>query len=676
MSTYRGAGAWPPENSRPPLSAMPHVEQLPDEDETLVLPAMPHTYGGQAADEGDTAILPSRPGESLPPSTNLKAPKARKGRRKRRRIVAALLLVSVLLVVAAGAVDGFNRLSRVRAEMSDGMRHLKNIEALLPSSKGGLGEALNAVTLQKASVELKAAEHDFAALRVDLGDPGGTVALASHLPKVNGLISTGAALAAAADEACLAGLDLVNSGQTALEVLKGGFFASSASTAPKAPPGTPPAPTLNTQTLTQLQGSFDNAMIHLNAAVAYAQNADLSVLPSQLVKPSQITQLRGLIANWPAIRQQLAQVDGWLTVAPVILGAAAPEHLLLVMMDRSELRATGGFMGNYAVATIQNGKVQPFSLEDTYFLDYPYIAHASGPLAPPAAYSWWPYPNFALRDSNLSADFPTSAQLAMHELQIEGGGTAQGMVAFTPVAIEDVMKVVGNIAVPEYGEVATPANLETLIHKYQELSKQTESTRKHFTALLAQHLLAMLHGRSTSDLMKIGQELLTALHTKDIQVYFSDPNAEKLLSATGYDGTIAHGPGDSVTVVDDNVGGNKANGYVAVQYNDSVTLDAQGTATHSLSITYTMNGGTSPLLFARYYYLDYLRMYTPANSQLANMVGFNFTDIGPNQIGHSDYAGRQMWAGYLVVQNDSTYTASFRWSVPNAATRDSTGQWH
>lgn len=595
----------------------------------------------------------------------------------RRSITAAILIACVVLLVAAGAVDGALRLSRVRAEASDGMQHLKNIEAMLPS-KNDLGAALNTTTLQKMGVELKAAERDFAALRSDLGDPGGTVFLAAHLPKLGDTVSTGAALAAAADEACLAGLALVNTGQTALEVLKGGFFAPVAGTKPTAtPPGTPPPPVLNTQTLAQIQANFETAMGHLNAAVAYAQNADLSTIPSALVKPKQLDQLRGLIANWPSIRQQLAQADGWLTVAPAILGATSPEHLLLVMMDRSELRATGGFMGNYAVATVQNGKVLPFSLQDTYLLDYPYIASATTPLVPPAAYaSWWPFRNFALRDSNLSADFPTSAQLALHELQLEGGGNAQGVVAFTPVAIENVMKVVGNIAVPEYGEVATPTNLEALIHKYQQLDNQPETTRKHFTALLAQHLLDKLRGRSAGDLLKIAQEMITSLHTKDIQIYFSDPNAEKLLVASGSDGSIAHGPGDAVTLVDDNVGSNKANEFVVVTYHDSVTLDTHGTATHHLTISYVMNGGNNPLLFGLNRYLTYLRVYTPPSSKLAAMNGFDFTSIGPNQVGTSDFAGRQMWAGFLVVPNDGTYTASFTWSVPNAATQDSAGRWH
>ncbi len=569
----------------------------------------------------------------------------------------------------AGTIDAIVQFSRMHAEASDGMQHLKNIEAMA-SAKGGVGSLLTPTSLAEVHTELAAAEKDFSALRAQLNSPGGTIAVGAHLPVLGSSISSAGMLASAADEACLAGLVLTQSGQTLLSVMKSGFFAQSG----VAPP--PGSTTLDAKTLAQLKTSFDDALQHLDLGIAYAQHADLSTLPSSLVKPKQLSELHSLIANWPAVHQQLAQVDGWLSVAPSLLGVTSPDHLLLTMMDRSEMRATGGFMGNYAVATIQNGKVQPFSLVDTYLLDGPYIARATTPLTPPPAYSWWPFGGFALRDSNLSADFPTSAQLALHELQLEGGGNAQGMVSFTPVAIERILQVVGNVAVPEYGEVATPTNLEALIHKYQQLlaKGEAESSRKQFTALLAQNLLQKLRGLPSSSLLKVGQEIQTSIRTKDIQMYFSDKNAENLLAETGNDGSITRGPGDGVTIVDDNVGVNKANQFVVVHYTDVITLDAHGTATHNLTITYTMNGHGNPLLFGLNRYLTYLRVYTPPNAKLQHMDGFNFTQQGPNQINHSDFPGRQMWAGYVYILDDSSYSLHFKWIVPNAAT-EKANQW-
>lgn len=39
-----------------------------------------------------------------------------------------------------------------------------------------------------------------------------------------------------------------------------------------------------------------------------------------------------------------------------------------------ELRATGGYIGDYGVLTVQRGRLQPFTLEDIYMLDTPYMA--------------------------------------------------------------------------------------------------------------------------------------------------------------------------------------------------------------------------------------------------------------------------------------------------------------
>ena len=81
--------------------------------------------------------------------------------------------------------------------------------------------------------------------------------------------------------------------------------------------------------------------------------------------------------------------------------------------------------------------MQPFSLNDVFTLDTPYI-RKTGVSLPPAAYPWWPFRGFGLRDSNLSPDFPTSAQLSLHQLALEGGPDAQGVVAVTAPVIADV----------------------------------------------------------------------------------------------------------------------------------------------------------------------------------------------------------------------------------------------
>ena len=217
----------------------------------------------------------------------------------------------------------------------------------------------------------------------------------------------------------------------------------------------------------------------------------------------------------------------------------ARRRLLVELMDQGETRATGGYIGDYGILTIENAKVAPFSLNDVFTLDTPYI-RKTGVSLPPAAYSWWPFRGFGLRDSNLSPDFPTSAQLSLHQLALEGGPDAQGVVAVTAPVIAKTLEVVGPIEVPEYHETVTAQNMEALVRLYTEsAAARASSNHEQFLLLMGRAFMNKLHGLSATQLVTIAQNMLASLRVKDLQIYLSDPQAEALLSKLGFDGTLA-----------------------------------------------------------------------------------------------------------------------------------------
>jgi hypothetical protein len=343
-------------------------------------------------------------------------------------------------------------------------------------------------------------------------------------------------------------------------------------------------PAITAAMLQRVTLAFGNAVRHLTAAMAYAGHADLSALPSSLVSRQQVAQLRSAMAQWPRIQPELAQLDGWLHVAPALLGVRAPERLLIELLDRGELRTTGGYLGSYGVMTIQGGRIQPFTLADIQSLDRPYEQRAHWP-GPPAAYPWWPMPGFGLRDSNLSPDFPTASRLAIQLLAKEGGPQVQGVVAFNVVAIERVLAVVGSIAMPSYHLSVTAQNLEAVLRDNTETTYLNDPIRhEQFTAELGHAFMNKVHSLTGPQLVGTAKSLLASMRTKDVQVYLVDKAAQELLAQQGLTSAMIRGPGDAVTIVDSNVTINKVNLITSVNYRDAVSLDAQGKATHHLTI--------------------------------------------------------------------------------------------
>jgi hypothetical protein len=271
-----------------------------------------------------------------------------------------------------------------------------------------------------------------------------------------------------------------------------------------------------------------------------------------------------------------------------------------------------------------------------------------------------------MRDANLSADFPTSARLIKQIFQAESGTSVDGVMAVTPAAIQHVLKVVGNLTVPTFNEVVTPDNLEALIHKHQLAVFVPGQERKTFTAMLGQELLKKLRALSTAQLVSLITQSEPELKSKDVQVYLGSGPTQALLTKLGLDNTITSAPGDTLTVIDSNIGVNKANQFVTANYTDRVTLDAAGTATHSLQITYRFHATDLTQLYGPDRYKTYLRVYVPVGATPGNASGFTTPASAGNQFAASDQPGKAMWAGIVIVQDGAPKTVTLTWSVPHA----------
>ena len=113
-------------------------------------------------------------------------------------------------------------------------------------------------------------------------------------------------------------------------------------------------------------------------------------------------------------------------------------------MISTELRPGGGFLGSYGIATLSGGRLTSAHITDTYLFDNAF--KATGHTIPlPPTYSWFDIaPYWSLRDSNLEADFPTTARYAEENYLREGGKVPiQGVIAITPAFIEQALDITG-----------------------------------------------------------------------------------------------------------------------------------------------------------------------------------------------------------------------------------------
>ncbi|MGO8951287.1 MAG: DUF4012 domain-containing protein [Ktedonobacterales bacterium] len=426
--------------------------------------------------------------------------------------------------------------------------------------------------------------------------------------------------------------------------------------------------------------------------------------------------LTAVSRHLPEFAQGLADARNVVAVLPQLLGVGKPASYLLEVMDSTELRPGGGFIGNVGTLTLSGGRMQGQpQIKDVDLIDRGDDCDLGIPL--PAQLRWFTSgcPNtLLLQDSNLDPDFPSNAQRALQLYNFAGGSalftsstgpitSLQGVVAITPQLIENALKLTGPVTVPYFNTSVTSTNLTYWIHYWQlrqvlgESSTEIDpscgsSYRKAFTCYLLKAFLSKLGTLSAANVGAIGKLVVGSLRSKDIQIYLSGPGAEALLQHHDLASALnAPKSGDGLMVVDANIDGIKANNYLDYTWNDHITLDASGDATHHLILTYDYpatsgmygsvdNAYPSPAaqLGCTTYacYQDYLRIYVPAGS--TRIVLPSPSPLVPWQVPVQTSAFNMIAIGgllYLPIGYPAL-VVSVSWTVPHAAVPTSGGWFY
>ena len=546
-----------------------------------------------------------------------------RAKRKRTHIfvggaVAAVMLFTLLLPVAAG-LAAYNAYSSIRGVTLDGVSHLMAVKALLPVSKSDPTAALNTPKLQLARVQLTQAQGDFLQLQQLVNQPSIQTTLQQYAPQFVGKLGMAQRLVRVGIDVTQMGNELIGVALLGANVLHGSPLASGST-----------KPLITVADVSNIEAAMAHTLYYINDIRAQMSQVSLNDLP---ISASQKNELTSVLLLLPKVQSYVQQGQGLIDLVSWLLGVGQPRRFLVQTMDRAELRPGGGFTGQYGILQIQNGRMEPFSLQDVTELDYNSNGAELGRQAPPQYRSWMNFGNWGLRDSNLSGDFPTTAQLAMQVYQDEGGGPVDGDIAFTPTVIDHILNVIGPIKVPQYNETITAQNLEDRLHYYQQNSNaialqqqktgtHNAATRKAFTTLLGKLLLDKVRHLPVPTLMKIVQNATKDIQSRDLEIYFNNPQAEAWLVAHGYSGGMStFSKQDGFMVVQANLSISKASQYVHTTYQDNIAIDTQGGATHTLTITldYQQKGP----VYGQNTYADYIRVYAPADAAFQWGNGFD-----------------------------------------------------
>jgi hypothetical protein len=263
---------------------------------------------------------------------------------------------------------------------------------------------------------------------------------------------------------------------------------------------------------------------------------------------------------------------------PTMLGADGGRTYLLLFTTPSETRGLGGFVGNWAIIRIEDGRLElgergraadlsfrrgtrdrvisgPQEYLDRY---YRYYAH------------WYPV------NITASPDFPTVAQVATELFPQADIPEPDGVILADPSALAALLRVTGPVEVPALDMTFTADNLE----QYLWLDQYRLYDSLHERADALQVLVDVMFDRLTSgdlDPVALLDALGPMVEARRLMVWSTVPEETEVLHELGIDGAFPRAePGqDLVSVRTANANGNKIDVFLERRVRYDATVDPE-----------------------------------------------------------------------------------------------------
>lgn len=344
------------------------------------------------------------------------------------------------------------------------------------------------------------------------------------------------------------------------------------------------------------------------------------------------------------------------------LGASGPRTYLIVAQNNREIRPGGGFIGTYALVTIDQGNVTDMQFGDSYELD------GSGGrivLPPDPLRKFGGIPVWLFRDANWSADFPTNAARLQEFFERDRPVQLDGVIAVDVTAFQALLEATGPVEIPEFGETVSADNLIEKTDQHVTYQGAGGSRHKAFLGGVAEQLADRVLPPEPGQAPDLAGAVWRMLRTKHIQVALDQQELQTAIETAGLAGSLHHAPDDALQVVDANLGYNKANGAVERSVAHSVQLHSGGGADVTLTVNYQYSGARDGSRVELYdEYRNFVRVLLPPAARMRSVEGV----ISEPELSHE--AGKLVVGGFLRVKAGEEESFQVRYFLPGVGGDD------
>lgn len=329
-------------------------------------------------------------------------------------------------------------------------------------------------------------------------------------------------------------------------------------------------------------------------------------------------QFKELTEKLPVFIASLEKIDSLSQFAVKFLGDNDLKRYLIVFQNDNELRATGGFMGSFALVDLKSGQMADVNIPagGTYDVraGFNQLIQAPKPMQLLT-------PRWEFQDANWWPDWPTSAKSIAWFYQKSNGPTIDGVIAINSDWMKALLKATGPIDMPEYKTTISAENFEDEVQQEVEIDREDKKQPKKILSDLAPKLVERIFNIKPENILGLASALNSGLNGKDILIYLSDLEMEKFVIDNNWDGRQIDTDLDYLNVVATNIGGGKTDNAITQDIYHRTEISADGSIIDTVLIK-RQHSGAIDENFTNQANRSYLRIYVPKGSKLINASGF------------------------------------------------------
>jgi len=354
-----------------------------------------------------------------------------------------------------------------------------------------------------------------------------------------------------------------------------------------------------------------------------------------LMMKEQAVLLEGTLAEFIELTKKIS----------LVLGSEGLKRYLVVFQNNTEARATGGFLGSYALIDFKDGKL--INLETPGGGTYDTEAGLRERVIAPQPL-WLLNPLWHLWDANWWPDWPTSARKIAWFFEKSDGPTVDGVISLTPQVLEKLLIITGPIDLTtDYGVTITAENFLPIIQEFAEQKPEVTVKPKKIIGALLEKITADLpakfypvesaapvegggavfNGVNQEALLALIKSVEESLNQKQILIYLRDADTAATINRYGWDGRVKETNRDYLLVVNSNIGGGKSDKSIRQTITHRAEIGASGEVIDTVTIKREHTGEKSEK-FSGVRNVNWLRVYVPAGSELLSASGFVPPDAG------------------------------------------------